>query len=81
LIIHGETGFLYSAGSLTDFVAQIENITNTFLQLTSVQKAARQHVITYFDQTTNLQNFISALLSILSADTRNYHAHPVLQQI
>jgi colanic acid/amylovoran biosynthesis glycosyltransferase len=81
LVVPGKTGFLYTAGSLTDFVAQVEKIQNDLSRLTVVQKNARQHVHTFFDQTTNLKNFISVLLSQISPVSEHADAHSVLQQI
>jgi glycosyltransferase involved in cell wall biosynthesis len=81
LVVPGKTGFLYTAGSLTDFVAQVEKIQNDLSRLTVVQKNARQHVHTFFDQTTNLKNFISVLLSQISPASEHADAHSVLQQI
>ena len=81
LVVPGQTGFLYTAGSLTDFVTQIENIRSLFPHLSSIQKAGREHVNAHFNQTTNLGNFTAALLSQIPSGGQNCHAHPVLQQV
>jgi colanic acid/amylovoran biosynthesis glycosyltransferase len=81
LVIDGQTGFLYSQGSLEDFVWQIESIRKSLPNLGRVQQAARSHVLSHFDRCTNLDSFISLLLSQIPQQGKRRHAHPLLQQI
>jgi colanic acid/amylovoran biosynthesis glycosyltransferase len=81
LVIDGETGFLYPAGSITAFVQRVETIHNSFSRLTSIRNSARRHVMTHFNQAANLENFTSTLVSQIPSSRQSYHAHPVLQQI
>jgi glycosyltransferase involved in cell wall biosynthesis len=81
LVIDGETGFLYPAGSITAFVQRVESIRDSFSRLTSIRNSARRHVMTHFNQAANLENFTSTLVSQIPSSRQSYHAHPVLQQI
>ena len=81
LVHPGETGFLYHEGCLYDFVAQVEKIYRSLPRLGTLRNAARAHVVLNFDRSTNLESFISILLSQISHESTRYHAHPVLQQI
>ena len=81
LVIDGETGFLYPAGSITAFAERVETIHESFSRLTSIRNSARKHVITHFNQAVNLENFTSTLVSQIASSKQSYHAHPVLQQI
>lgn len=81
LVQPGKTGFLYEEGSLDDFLAQVEKIRLTLSHLTALQDAARAHVVLNFDRSKNLESFVSLLLSQISQESQEYHAHPVLQQI
>jgi len=81
LVRPGRTGFLYQEGVLADFVAQVEAIRQSLPRLGTLQNAARAHVVLNFDRSTNLESFISILLSQICHESKRYHAHPVLQQI
>jgi colanic acid/amylovoran biosynthesis glycosyltransferase len=81
LVIDGETGFLYPAGSITAFVERVESIHDSYSRLTSIRNSARRHVMTHFNQAANLENFTSTLVSQMPSSRQSYHAHPVLQQI
>jgi glycosyltransferase involved in cell wall biosynthesis len=81
LVIDGETGFLYPAGSITAFVQRVESIHDSYSRLTWIRNSARRHVMTHFNQAANLENFTSTLVSQIPSSRQSYHAHPVLQQI
>ena len=81
LVIDGETGFLYPAGSITTFAERVETIHDSFSRLSSIRNSARKHVMTYFNQAANLENFTSTLVSQIPSSRQSYHAHPLLQQI
>lgn len=81
LVIDGQTGFLYGQGSLEDFVSQIESIRESLPNLGLLQESARFHVLSHFNRCTNLDSFVSLLLSQIPRQGRRRHAHPVLQQI
>lgn len=67
LVIDGRTGFLYQAGSLEDFVAQVELIVAARAALTPVRQAAREQVLQHFNREKNLAAFCDLLLSQLQA--------------
>ena len=64
LVTNGETGFLYQAGSLRDFVSHIDVIRTAATALEPLCRAARQRVITQFNREPNLQQFVHNLLAI-----------------
>ncbi len=64
LVSDGETGFLYRAGSLEDFIAQVETIPARRPALPRLRRAARRHVLEHFNREKNLARF--ADLFILS---------------
>ncbi|MBZ5650145.1 MAG: glycosyltransferase family 4 protein [Acidobacteriia bacterium] len=82
LVKHGETGFLYHAGSLEDFVTQIEIIRNSPTTLPRLRRAARQHVLEHFDREKNLAALAELLVfRITRKERHDAHENPVLQQI
>jgi colanic acid/amylovoran biosynthesis glycosyltransferase len=82
LVKDGETGFLYRAGSLDDFVAKIEMIRNSQSALPRLRRAARQHVLEHFDREKNLAALADLLVSRISRNMEHdSHENPVLQQI
>ncbi len=82
LVKDGETGFLYRAGSLEDFVGKIETIHNSHSALPRLRRAARQHVLEHFDREKNLAALADLLISRITRNERqNSHENPVLQQI
>jgi colanic acid/amylovoran biosynthesis glycosyltransferase len=82
LVKDGETGFLYRAGSLEDFVAKIETIHNSHSAVYRLRHAARQHVLEHFDREKNLAALADLLIShITRNEMEKPHENPVLQQI
>jgi len=81
LVVDGQTGFLYEAGSIEDFVARVELIRSVFSALDPVRHAARRHVQRYFNHPTNLKLFITELLRIIENPAEVPDEDPVLQQI
>lgn len=82
LVKHGETGFLYQAGSLDNFVAQIEVIRNSPSALPRLRRAARQHVQEHFDREKNLAALADLMVFRITRKVRqDLHENPVLQQI
>ena len=82
LVRDGETGFLYRAGSLEDFIAKIETIRGSRAALPRLRRAARQHVLEHFDREKNLAALADLLISRITQKVRhNSHENPVLQQI
>lgn len=82
LVKHGETGFLYQAGSLEDFVAQIDLISSSHSMLPRLRRAARQHVLEHFDRKKNLAALADLLVFRISRKVRqDEHENSVLQQI
>ncbi|MFZ0286264.1 MAG: glycosyltransferase, partial [Terriglobales bacterium] len=54
LVIDGETGFLYEAGSLDDLIARIAFVMNRRSALRPLLHSAREHVLEHFNRKTNL---------------------------
>jgi glycosyltransferase involved in cell wall biosynthesis len=82
LVKHGETGFLYRAGSLEDFVAQIEIIRSSGTALPQLRRSALQHVRRHFDREKNLAALADLLVSRITQKIRHAsNENPVLQQI
>jgi glycosyltransferase involved in cell wall biosynthesis len=82
LVSDGDTGFLYRAGSLDDFVSKIDLIRNSQSELPRLRLAAREHVLQHFDREKNLAAFVDLIVSHLACDERHdTHENPVLQQI
>jgi colanic acid/amylovoran biosynthesis glycosyltransferase len=81
LVKDGETGFLYRAGSLDNFIARLELI-RTSQSLPQVRRAARLHVLEHFDREKNLSALADLLISrITRYEKADPHENPVLQQI
>jgi colanic acid/amylovoran biosynthesis glycosyltransferase len=81
LVIPGQTGFLYTRGSLHDFVDQIHAIRKSSDGMTDVCRAARQHVALHYNNRTNVSNFADQLLQLPLARSDVTHEDPVLQQV
>jgi len=82
LVIHEQTGFLYRPGSLEDFVAQVESVVKSDSRLASLQRAAREHVLSQFNRNTNLEHFCNLFIEHIIAPTESAcHENPLLQQI
>jgi colanic acid/amylovoran biosynthesis glycosyltransferase len=87
LVLDGKTGFLYHPGSLEDFVAQVELVHHSRSALSSLGRAARQHVLDHFNREDNLTAFCELLLTHIShtqisrTPENNSYENPLLQQI
>lgn len=82
LVVDGKTGFLYRAGSLDDFVSQVERINKLQSALAPMRLAARQHVLEHFNREKNLAAFGETFLQRLGRmPGNNSYENPVLQQI
>jgi glycosyltransferase involved in cell wall biosynthesis len=82
LVRDGETGFLYQAGSLPDFIAKIETILVSGSAVAELRRAARLHVLEHFDREKNLAALADLLVSRIAPKVRrNSRENPVLQQI
>lgn len=66
LVLDGKNGFLYRPGSLEDFVARIELVQRSESALGPLGRAARQHVLQYFNREKNLAAFCDLILSHIS---------------
>jgi colanic acid/amylovoran biosynthesis glycosyltransferase len=82
LVIDGKTGFLYESESLEQFVWRVDQILRSLNVLDSVRRAARQSVITHFDQQKNLAAFGKFFVEQLAKrERRSVREDPVLQQV
>jgi colanic acid/amylovoran biosynthesis glycosyltransferase len=61
LVVDGKNGFLYSPGSLEDFVAQVGRVHHSQCALAPLGRAARQHVLEHFNRAKNLAAFCDLL--------------------
>ena len=77
LVEHGKTGFLYTPGSLHDFVAQVEAIWRKRSNLTELRCAARAHVYNHYNRDKNLPAFAETFLARIRGEKP--HENPVLQ--
>jgi len=66
LVLDGKNGFLYRPGSLEDFVARVELVHRSESALGPLGRAARQHVLQYFNREKNLAAFCDLILSHIS---------------
>jgi glycosyltransferase involved in cell wall biosynthesis len=83
LVVPGKTGFLYTPGSLEDFVAKAKQISLTRAALLPLRREARRHVVQHFNRATNLAAFAELFISRVSnsAPEASADENPVLQQI
>ena len=63
LVIDGENGFLYSPGSLEDFVARVQSIYGSLATLGDLGRAAREQVQQHFNRDKNLDAFRELFLN------------------
>jgi glycosyltransferase involved in cell wall biosynthesis len=70
LVADGETGFLYRAGSLDDFMARIALVVNTQSALGPLLQTAREHVLKHFNRRANLA-------AVCDLFTPYLHAQPI----
>jgi glycosyltransferase involved in cell wall biosynthesis len=80
LVDDRRTGFLYTPGSLTDFINNIRWIYANQASLSEVRRAAAVKVATSYNRRENLRDFADQFLNHISPLGGDY-AHPVLQQI
>lgn len=81
LVINGKTGFLYHAGSMEDFIAQLMMVRDLHAALGPVCDAARRQVLENFNQKTNLAAFCETFLSQFEHLKGDDCEGPLLQQI
>ena len=81
LVLDGKTGFLYRPGSITNFVERVEFLRRYGSTLSQVGCAAREHVNSHFNVTTNLQQFGDAFLQQILVPEDSFHANSLLQQV
>jgi glycosyltransferase involved in cell wall biosynthesis len=82
LVIDGKTGFLYEPESLEQFVWRADQILRSLNVLDAVRRAARQYVITHFDQQKNLAAFGKFFVEQLAkCERRPIREDLVLQQV
>jgi colanic acid/amylovoran biosynthesis glycosyltransferase len=82
LVLHGETGFLYRAGSLDDFVKQVEAIHDARPLLGPLRRAARRHVLEHFNRENNLVAFCDLFLARVNETAElGTHEDSLLQQV
>ena len=79
LVLHGETGFLYSPGSLQDFVSKVESVRSSQSVLTPLCRAARRHVLHHFNREKNLAAFADLFIARLGQSAERFYEDPVLQ--
>jgi colanic acid/amylovoran biosynthesis glycosyltransferase len=82
LVADGETGFLFPAGNLEEFVRQVQQIVAARDRLGAVRQAARRQVLEKFERTTNLEKFADTFLREMVPGRRSCDDEDfVLQQI
>lgn len=81
LVVHGKTGFLYSPGSIRDFVRSVESVIRSFGELDSVRRSARAYVSRKFNREQTLATFVELFVAQLSASGEVQDEDLVLQQI
>jgi glycosyltransferase involved in cell wall biosynthesis len=81
LVLDGKTGFLYRAGSIDDFVRQVEAIRYAQPALGLLRRTAREHVLEHCNREKNLAAFCDLFLARVSQAAEAEHEDPVLQQI
>ncbi|MGA9527632.1 MAG: glycosyltransferase family 4 protein [Terriglobales bacterium] len=80
LVEDRRTGFLYAAGSLSDFTRNVGWIYANLASLSEVRRAAAVKVSTSYNRRRNLQSFADQFLTLIPQLGGEY-AHPVLQQV
>jgi colanic acid/amylovoran biosynthesis glycosyltransferase len=63
LVIDGQNGFLYSPGSLDDFVARVQLINESLATLGDLRRAAQRQVLQHFNRDKNLAAFCQLFLT------------------
>jgi glycosyltransferase involved in cell wall biosynthesis len=80
LVAHAKTGFVYRAGSLTDFVATVRWICDHKASLGAVERAAAESIALKYDRQQNLRQFADQFLSRIAL-SEPAHANSLLQQV
>lgn len=82
LVVDGENGFLYRAGSSEDFVARVEAIYKLQPALGTLRRAARRHVLEHFNRERNLAAFGDLFLARVAESVKgDPRENSLLQQI
>ncbi|HWF91055.1 MAG TPA: glycosyltransferase family 4 protein [Terriglobales bacterium] len=81
LVVHGETGFLYSPGSIRDFVHSVESVIRSFGELDSVRRSARAYVSRKFNREKTLATFAELFIAQLPASREVQDENFILQQV
>jgi glycosyltransferase involved in cell wall biosynthesis len=81
LVSDGKTGFLFNAGSITDFVRRVEFIQRTYSSQEPVRAAARAHVEKFFNLEITLQQFGDSFLQRILGEQESVYADSLLQQV
>ena len=85
LVIDGKNGFLYSPGSLEDFVTRAMLIYESLATLGDLGRAARQQVLQHFNREKNLEAFSELFLTrinspyLKSISEHHSYENPLLQ--
>src|ERR1700733_11528185 len=84
LVIDGQNGFLYSPGSLEDFVARVQLIHKSLATLGDLGRAAREQVLQHFNREKNLAAFCQIFLtricpSFVNCSMEHSYENPLLQ--
>jgi glycosyltransferase involved in cell wall biosynthesis len=85
LVIDGRNGFLYSPGSLEEFVARVVLIYESLATLSDLRRAARRQILQHFSRDQNLEAFCELFLTRISPTftntTSEHHSYenPLLQ--
>lgn len=80
LIEHAKNGFLYQAGSISDFVDSLGWIFDRSSSLDEIRRAARHTISTHYDREQNVRSFADHFLARLAAP-RDEHEDSLLQQV
>lgn len=85
LVASGKNGFLYSPGSMRDFVRTVEGFEASLSNMDHIRNNAQKQVQQSFDREKNLaifaQLFVARLSGTFSSTTEAQDENPVLQQI
>lgn len=80
LVEHGRTGFLYTPGSLPDFLRAVRWIVSHKASLAGIQRAAAASVAAHYNRQRNVRLFADQFLARI-AQGDGEHAHSLLQQV
>ena len=80
LVEHGQTGFLYEPGSLSNFVEAVRSIEGRRASLDEIRRAAAANIDSLYNRQRNLRSFADEFLARITRPDGDY-AHPLLQQV